>query len=70
MKRPMVVEAYMTHASTPLITEVLKNGKTRKVGRLQLFCENGSELMLAHYRETYGDRWKGIRARRKVGTKF
>jgi len=39
MKRPMVIEAYMTHNRTPFITEILKDGRTRKIGRAQTFSE-------------------------------
>ena len=60
IKRPQVVEAYMTHASTPLITEVLKSGRIRKVGRLQMFFESPQQE-LARIVELYGDRWTGIR---------
>lgn len=61
MKRPMVVEAYMTHARTPFITEVLADGRVRKIGRVQDLMPGGWERELGHIRETYGDRWTGVR---------
>jgi hypothetical protein len=52
-----VVEAYMTHNRTPLITEIRTNGRIRKVARLQ-----GREWSVEEHelKAKYGDRWKGI----------
>ncbi len=62
LKRPMVVEAYMTPARTPLITERLSDGRIRKVARWQLVgIENGWQLELKQIRATHGDRWTGVR---------
>jgi hypothetical protein len=61
MKRPQVVEAYMTHSRTPFITEVLKNGKIRKVARCQYFGADSWQREEAERREMYGDRWKGVK---------
>jgi hypothetical protein len=57
MKRPMVVEAYMTHSRTPFITERLVDGRIRKVARRQ----SGWEKELPELLTTYGDRWTGLR---------
>jgi hypothetical protein len=58
IKRPRVVEAYMTHASTPWITELLADGRTRKVARIQYV---GSARELQELLATYGERWTGVR---------
>lgn len=61
-KRPMVVEAYMTHSTTPFITERLVDGRIRKVARKQI---GDSASQLARLKETYGKRWTGIRSSTK-----
>jgi hypothetical protein len=65
VKRPMVVEAYMTHARTPFITEVLRNGRVRKIARYQRMTPGGWELELAQTKALYGDRWTGVRTIKK-----
>ena len=59
MKRSKVIEAWMTHSRTPLITERLLGGRIRKVGRLQIFNETPAQEH-ARMLETYGERWTGI----------
>jgi hypothetical protein len=67
IKRPMVVKAYLTHIHTPLITEILRDGRIRKVARLQRFAPDGWKQEQAELRATYGKRWLGVRAIRKDG---
>lgn len=62
LRRPAVVEAYMTHSRTPLITERLVNGRIRKVARLQIFAESPADEE-ARMIALYGKRWTGIRKR-------
>jgi hypothetical protein len=59
MKRPKVVEAWMTHRRTPFLTERLVDGRIRKIARDQVFAESLAQE-LARLREVYGKRWTGI----------
>lgn len=60
VKKPAVVEAYLTHSGTPFITERLVDGRIRKMGRHQIFGEDGLKQEFKTLRATYDDRWKGI----------
>jgi hypothetical protein len=59
-RRPMVVEAWLNHSRTPVITERLVDGRTRRVARSQRTGET-REQEQARMRELYGERWKGFR---------
>lgn len=55
-----VVQAYMTHSRTPWITEVLSDGRSRKVPRRQLTGKNASAREIKSLRVKYGKAWKGV----------
>ena len=61
-KQPMtvVVEAYMTHRNTPLITEIRSDGRVRKIARHQYMLLDGFELEEQELKVKYGKAWKGI----------
>ena len=57
IKRPMVVKAWMNHARTPYITELLVD--VRRFPRRQEL-RRGWNVELKRIRAIYGKRWKGI----------
>lgn len=61
IRRPSVVEAYLMHNRTPLITEKLVDGRIRKISRIQDFNRGGWKREEMRLIEIYGDRWTGIK---------
>ena len=56
-----IVDAYLTHSRTPLITEIRSNGRIRKVARLQRGeATGGWRIEEQELKAKYGSAWLGV----------
>jgi hypothetical protein len=59
-KRSSIVEAYLTHKRTPLITEIRTDGERKRIRKVARHQRELWEVEEQELKARYGDRWKGV----------